>query len=87
MDAEKREDSLRRSLAAFETERNSFKHETQLLGTELAGARKSLDSRANDLQAAQKALSETKQRAEELDGLLNCVQDQVCQTMRAKIRA
>jgi C-terminal processing protease CtpA/Prc len=84
MDAEKREEALRRSLAAFESERNAFKHETQVLSKDLASARQALDARASELQTAERALVDAQSRIEELDGLLNCVQDQTAMATRAE---
>ena len=69
MDAGKREISLKRSLEAFEQERNSYKRESTLLGTDLKNVRESLDGRAKDLIVTQQDLVSARQRVSELESV------------------
>jgi C-terminal processing protease CtpA/Prc len=75
MDAEKREMILKRSLETYEQERNTYKRESALLGSDLKTARSSLEERANDLTATQQDLNSTRQRISEVEAMCKELQD------------
>lgn len=84
MDAEKREVALKRSLEAYEQERNTYKRESTLLGADLETARRSLEARTNDFTGAQHDLASTRQRVSEIEAMCKELQNAASKTMRSE---